>query len=183
MLHLYPDPELFGENLDELPEVHPSVRDVVEYGLGAVSLEFHVADFHLKPQFCGYLPGAYHSLLLAGYGYLPVLYVEGSGLAVYLPEFGRRGIHALAGHLAHHDRPLEGYDSEVVAVLGLDYHHIPGAYALLGVIAVEALPGVLEADFIYVRELVLVHTFQPVCVHELAAARPVGAGQFVVYVA
>ena len=82
LLHFYAYMEFFRKDLDELAEVHAAIGDVVEYGFGPVALELDVTYLHFQAQFGGYLAGAYHNLVLPGYGFLPFLYVEELGLAV-----------------------------------------------------------------------------------------------------
>ena len=165
--------EFLGEVLDQLPEVHAFVGDVVEDGLGAVALEFHVADFHLEAQAGCQLAGPDHGLVLAGDGFLPALDVEDLGLAVDAAELVGVGVDAVAGQLLEHDGTFEGHDAHVVA--GRRFHD--DQVALLddlarGVAEID-LAGVLEADFVEVVVAFLADAFHPVVAAELAAARVV----------
>ncbi len=55
LLHLDAYMEGIGKHLDELAEIDTLVSDIVEDGLVAVALIFHVADLHLQSQVLGYL--------------------------------------------------------------------------------------------------------------------------------
>ena len=174
--------EFFRKDLDELAEVHAAIGDVVEYGLGPVALELDVTYLHFQAQFGGYLAGAYHNLVLPGYGFLPFLYVEELGLAVDAAYVRTVGLHPLAFHLVAHSRSFEGDYAQVVAGGRLHYHHIPGLYGLAGVVPVYPFAGVLEAHLEEVLVLLLGHTLEPVIDLELAAALTVGADGFALLV-
>ena len=129
----------------------------------------------LKTHLGGDAPGLDHGILLPGYGFLPLYDIVLAGLAIDLLELGSLGIDALAAHLARHYRTLESHDAEVVAVGGLDYHHVPYLDVLSGGIGIDALARILETDL----EKTVIHflgdALQPVIVLELAASLTVGA--------
>ena len=130
LLHLNPDAELLCKHLDQLTEVHTAVGDIIEDRLGAVSLELHITDLHLKSELGSDLTRTDHGLMLAGYRLLPSFYVEKLGLAIYPLELECLGIYPLALHLTADDRALESHDAEVMAVGSLHDHKIAGLHAL-----------------------------------------------------
>ncbi len=171
LLHLYPDVELFRKVLDELAEVHAFVCNVVEDGLGAVSLELHVADLHLEAEAGRQLARAYHCAVFARYGLLPVLHIQSLGLAVDFLELVGLGIDAAPCHLAQHHGAAEGHYAQVVAVGRLHNHQVARLELLPGIVAENHLAGVLEADFVVFPVFFGVQIVQIVKVGELAAAR------------
>ena len=162
--------EFLGEVLDQLPEVHALVGDVVEDGFRPVALEFHVADLHVETEAGRQLAGADHGLVLAGDGFLPALDVEDLGLAVDPAEFVSVGVDAVAGQLLEHDRSFERHDAQVVPVLGFHDHEVSLLDDLSGSVPEEDLAGILEPDFEEVAVAVLADAFHPVVAAELAAA-------------
>ena len=68
--------------LDELAEVHALVGNIVEDGLVAVALVFHVADFHLQSQSLGYLPAFNHGGVLPTLGLAVFVHVDFLGNAI-----------------------------------------------------------------------------------------------------
>lgn len=60
-----------GEDFDQLSEIDPFVSDIVEDGLGTVTLELHVTYLHVQLHVGSDLAGPYHGTVLAGYGFLP----------------------------------------------------------------------------------------------------------------
>ena len=47
--------ERFGQNFDELAEVHTLISNIVEDGFVTITLIFHVANLHLEIQILGNL--------------------------------------------------------------------------------------------------------------------------------
>ena len=129
LLHLDADTELLREHLDKLAEVHAAVGNVVEDGLGAVALKFHVTNFHFQPHFRGDTAGLDHGVLLAGDGFHPLLHVGLLGLAVDLAKFVS-SLDAFASHLAGHKRAFESDDAKVAAGGGLHYDHVANLHVL-----------------------------------------------------
>ena len=162
LLHLDPYPEFFGVDLDELAEIHPAVRYVIENGLCPVSLELHVTYLHVQVQLLGNLAGTDHRLLLPGYGLLPLVYVKRLGFAVDPPELRRIRIKAAALYLLDHHRAFERDDSEVVAALGFNDDQIAHPNALPRLISVDSLAGVLETDLKEVGIFALLNASEPV---------------------
>ena len=130
LLHLYPDAEFLSENLDKLTEIHTTVRYVIENGLGAVPLEFHVADFHIQTEFHSYLTGTDHRFLLTRNSLLPFFDVEGLCLPVDFLEFRIFRVNAPALHLLADYRTLECNDTQVVTALRLNDDQIAHLDAL-----------------------------------------------------
>ena len=87
LFHLDAYAESFGQYLDELPEVHASVRDIVENGFVPVALVFHIADFHLQSQFLGNLARTYHGVVLTAFGLFVLFHVHRFGFAVHPFDF------------------------------------------------------------------------------------------------
>ena len=102
--------------------------------------------------------------------FLPLLYIEKLCLAVDLLEFICFRIHSLAFHLAAHNRSFESHDTQVVAVGGLDNHHVSHLDALSGRIPVDTFSGILEAHLEIILVLFLVYPREPVIDLKLAAA-------------
>ena len=170
LLHLHADVELFGKILDELTEVHAAIGNVIEDGLGAVALEFHVADFHFQAQVIGQYAGSDHGFLFPGYGFLPTLYVVWTRFAVDFPDFRRLRVHALALHLPAHDGTFQRHDSQIMPRGGLHHHQVPGFDALAGCIHIESLPGILETHLKVGIELLLRDALEVIVNLKLAAA-------------
>ena len=166
--------ELLGEILDELAEIHPAVRDIVEDGLGAVPLEFHVANFHLEPQAGGNLAGADHRLFLPGNGLLPFFDIELLGFAVNAADLGRLGIDSLALHLSHHGGPFQRDNAEVVAAGCLDDHEVARLDALPRSVGVDTFAGILETDFVVLGILLLRDALVSIVYLQLAATLAIG---------
>ena len=103
--------EFLSEILDKLTEVHTAIGNVIEDGLGAVSLKLHIPYLHLQTKVCGKHAGADHCLLLAGNCLLPALDVKGARFTVYFLELLLRRVYALALHLAGNHGALKGNDS------------------------------------------------------------------------
>lgn len=74
--------ERVGQHFDELPEVNTTVSDVVENRLTAVSLIFHIANFHFQSEILGNLARAYLGLLFACLGFGVLLHINIARLAV-----------------------------------------------------------------------------------------------------
>ena len=83
LLHLNPYVECVGKYLDELSEIHTLVSDIVEYGLVAVALIFHVTDFHLKSKVFSYLSALNHCAMLTSFGFIILVHVCWTGYTVY----------------------------------------------------------------------------------------------------
>ena len=182
LFHFDTDTEFLGEHLDELSEVDTSIRDIIENCLGAVALELHITDFHVKTKFHGNLAGANHRFLLARDGFLPFFNIQRLRLPVDFLEFRICRVNAFAFHLPSDYRAFQGHDSQVVAALCFDDHKVAHLDALSGGIGIDAFTGILEPDFEQVGVLPLGNAFQPVIVFELAAAAPVRAVQLIVFV-
>ena len=60
--------EGFGQHFDELSEVHSFVCNIVEDGLVAVTLVFHIADFHVQAQSFGNLTALDHGVVFPAFG-------------------------------------------------------------------------------------------------------------------
>ena len=103
LLHLDSHLESLGKHLDELAEVDTLVGYVVEDGLVAVTLVFHIADFHVELEVGGDFAGAYHGVVLAGAGLLVTLEVRSLRLAEHTAGLGV-GLHSSLAHLQAHKR-------------------------------------------------------------------------------
>ena len=76
-----------GQHLDEFAEVDTCVGDVIEDGLVAISLIFHISDFHVELQFFGNLSRPNHGVFLQGFRLLIFVEVHLSRLAVDALDF------------------------------------------------------------------------------------------------
>ena len=143
---------------------------IVEDGLAAVALEFHVTYLHLETHLGGDAAGLDHGVLLAGYSLLPALDIALAGLAVNLLEFIGLGIDAFAFELPSYDRPLEGDYAEVVTCNGFHDDHVAYLHVLPRGVAVETLAGILEAHLEDIPETLVRNAVKVIVVLELAAA-------------
>lgn len=71
------------QNLYELPEIDSSVCNVVEYGLSAVTLVFHIANLHLQSEILCNLPGTYHRIVFPRFGLFVLLQIYFTCFSVY----------------------------------------------------------------------------------------------------
>ena len=145
LLHLYLYAKLLGEDLYQLAEIHAAVGYVIENSLSTVALEFHVADFHIKPHSRSYAACLYHSSLLASSGSHPFLDVGWASLSIYLLEFVRCRIYAAPLHLLDHQWTFERHEAQIVARCRLDHHLVALTHALTRLVLVIAFAGILKA--------------------------------------
>ena len=75
LFHLNADAEYLCQHLDELAEIDALVGNVVEDGLVAVALIFHVAYLHVQSEVLGNLARLDHGVVLAGFGFLVLQHV------------------------------------------------------------------------------------------------------------
>ena len=87
LFHLYAYMKRLGKHLDELTEVHTSVGNVIEDGLVAVALIFHISYLHFQSQVLGYLSTAYHGIVFQSLGLLVFFHVGRACLSVDAPYF------------------------------------------------------------------------------------------------
>ena len=67
---------------DQLAEVHTTVGDIIEDGLIAVTLVFHVADLHVQSETFGNLPALDHRTMLTGLRLMELIHIHRTGDAV-----------------------------------------------------------------------------------------------------
>ena len=87
LFHLYAYMKCLGKHLDELTEVHTSIGNVIEDGLVAVALIFHISYLHFQSQVLGYLSTAYHGIVFQSLGLLVFFHVGRACLSVDAPYF------------------------------------------------------------------------------------------------
>ena len=75
--------ECVCQNLDELSEVHAFVGYVVENGLIAVTLIFHIAYFHVQAKFIGNLSTLNHGVVLACLCLIILIHIHVASKAIY----------------------------------------------------------------------------------------------------
>ena len=142
------------QHLDELAEVYALVGDVVEYGLVAVALIFHVTYLHLEPQVFGYLSALYHGAVLAALCLAILVHVDGLGDAVDAAYVVCRLQVGLL-QLQLYQSAGEGHHSDVVAGVCLYRHGVALLQFQVVHVVVVALAGVLELYFHQVGLLVV----------------------------
>ncbi len=69
LLHLDTHLECFGQHLYELAEIDTLVGNIVEYGLVAVTLILHVADFHVELKARRDFTGTDHGVVFQRFGF------------------------------------------------------------------------------------------------------------------
>ena len=148
LLHLDPDAEFLGKYLDQLAEIHSFVSYVVEDSLASVALKLHVAYLHVQPEFGSNLPCPYHRTTLPGYGLLPFLQIQRTGLPVYLLEFLGIHVEMSSDHLPADYRAAQGNDAHIVSCCGFYHDQISGLQQLVRRILIESFSGVLEANLV-----------------------------------
>ena len=166
MLHLDADFEHIGQHLDELAEINSLVGDIIEDGLVAVALVFHITDFHFQTEVHGYLPRTNHGVGLTRLGLLESLKVGGLCLAEHAQDFGV-GAQVGPAHLQLDELAGHGHLSDVVARVGFHGHHVAHVQVELGRVAVEPAARVLE---VHLDDVEVVHVAGNV-------VEPVGAAQ------
>ncbi len=168
LLHLDAHVEGCRQVLDQLSEVHASVRDVVEDGLLSVALELHVANLHLQSQILGYLSALYHRLVLASLGLRVFLQVHLAGQAVDAPWLLAL-LERRLPHLQPHESSRQRDDAYVVSRRGLHGHYVALVYVQVVGVAVVSLSCVLELHLHEVACLFVVREVGHVVVHVVLA--------------
>ena len=83
LLHLNPDMESSRKVFDELSEVNAFISNIIEDCLVAITLIFHVTNFHLQPQSLCNLPAFNHGLVLSCLCLMVFIHVGLFGNPVY----------------------------------------------------------------------------------------------------
>ena len=141
----------------------------------------NVAYLHVQPEFGSNLPCPYHRTTLPGYGLLPFLQIQRTGLPVYLLELLGIHVEMSSDHLPADYRAAQGDDAHIVSCCGFYHYQISGLQQLVRRVLIETLSGILETYFVYVVELRVGDALQPVEVGQLAAAPAVIADKFPVF--
>ena len=165
--------ELLGKIFDQLTEVHSTIGNVVEDGLGAVALELNIANLHFQAKVVCQHSGTDHGFLLTGNGILPALDVKGTRLAVNLLELLLLRIHAFALHLSANNGTFQSNNAQVMTIGSFHNHQVTGFYALAGGIHVNPFSGILEANLEVIVKLLLGYALESVVHLKLTAALPV----------
>ena len=168
LLHLYAHMESGRKVFDELSEVYPFVGYIIEDGLVAVALILHVAYLHLQAQALGYLPRAYHGVVLTGLGLLIFGHVHILGLAVdALNVVGALQISLF--QLQLHQLSRQRNHADVVPRTSLHGHDVAFLQVQMVHVMIVALAGILELHLNQVgRFAVSRHVGQPVVCVELS---------------
>ena len=146
LLHLDPDFECIGKNLDELTEVDAFVGDIIEYRFVAIALIFHVADLHVEFQIFGNLACADHRVVLFGSGFLESVEIGRFGFTEHAFNLGV-AFHAGFAHLSGYEFPGQGDLTDIVAWRGFNSDNVADREWQMERVAVESFPGVLELYF------------------------------------
>ena len=138
--------ECFGQYLNEFPEVHTGVGNVVKDSLVAVTLIFYVADFHVQTQLIGDLSGAYHRVVFPRFRFFVLFEVNGLGDAIDAAYF-RVAFQVGLPHLQGNEASGEGDDANVVSRAGFDSNDISFFQGEVVVVVVISFARILELDF------------------------------------
>ena len=146
LAHLNLHTESLRQHLDKLSEIHTLIGNVVENGLVAVSLIFHIANLHVQMQVLGNLAGLQHGFMFAGLGLLKFFQIAIAGNAVYLLRLRAERVYLVFLHLQQHQLSHQRHRSDVVSWSGLHCHQVAlGQFQSIGVAEI-ALAGILESD-------------------------------------
>ena len=74
--------ESICQYLNQLTEVYTLVGNIIENSLVAVSLIFHITDFHVEIQVECNLSGAYHGAMFASFGFIIFVHIYLFGFTV-----------------------------------------------------------------------------------------------------
>ena len=118
LFHLDAHVERVSQHLDELSEVHSFVGDIVEDGLVAVALIFHVTNLHLQFQvFCN-LAALNHGAVFAAFGFEILVHIHLFRMAIdAFDVVWRLDVHLF--QLQFHKSARECHHSDVVSGAGL----------------------------------------------------------------
>ena len=172
LLHFDAHMEGSGEVFDELSEVYTFVGDVVEDGLIAVALIFHVTNLHLQAKAPGYLSALDHRVVLAGLRLTEFLHVYRLGDAIdTLDVVGRPKVYPL--QLQLHEAARQRDRTDVMPRAGLNGHHVAFRETEFIDVMIISLARVLK---LYLHEVgafgVSGHVGQPVICVELPVLPP-----------
>ena len=171
LLHLDPDAELLGENLDQLAEIDPFVGNVIENSLDLIALVFDVADLHIQVQAGRDLARTDHRFVLETDRLLPLFDVVRFRLAVNFLEFAVLRIEPHALHLPGHHVAGQRHDPDVVSGRGLDGHDVAAFERQAVDIPVITLPRILKAHLENIVRKNFWHALEPVVGMQLKTAR------------
>ena len=153
---------------NQLAEVHALVGDIIEDGLLAVALIFHVANLHLQTQVLGNLTTLNHRLVLASLGLVIFVHVHLAGQAIH-------ALNLLAAlqvgllHLQGHQSSCQCHHADVVTRAGLHGHDVAFLQWQVVHVVIVAFAGVLKLHLHQVGRLsVARHVGQPVVGVQLA---------------
>ena len=155
LFHLNAHAEGFCQHFDELAEIHAAFGNIIEDGLSAVALIFHVADLHFQSQVFGILAGLYHRFVFTTFCGLVFFEVGFRGDAVEAFDL----VFTLQPSLEHLDlgqSACQRDDADVVSGRGLHGNAVTLFDFQVIDVVVVSLAGVLELDFHQIRYLLVV---------------------------
>ena len=157
----------FCQHLDKFSEVHTLIGDIVENGLVAVALVFHVADLHLQSQVLGDLPALNHRAVLTALGLLIFIHIHWFGDAVYASDLVSRFQVGFL-QLQLHQPSRQCHHADVVTGIRLHGHDVAFLQIQIVHIVVVTLAGILELHLYQVCRLSIArHVGQPIIGVEL----------------
>ena len=74
--------ESVGKHFNQLAKVYAFIGNVVEDRFVAVSLIFHISDFHVEVEVKSYLTGTNHRTVFARFRFIILLHIHLLGFAV-----------------------------------------------------------------------------------------------------
>ena len=164
-----------GKHLDELAEVHTLVCDIVEDGLVAVALIFHVTNLHLQSEVLGYLTTLNHRGVFAVLSLVILVHVHRLGDAIdALDVVSRLEVGLL--HLQLYESACERNHSDIVARTCLHSYDVALTEVQVVDVMIISLARILELHLHEVRVLLITrHIIQIVVGIELLVLPAAGA--------
>ena len=146
MFHFNTDTESFGKYLNQLAEVHTFVSNVVEDGLIAVALIFHITDFHIQVQVQCDLAGTDHGRMFLCFRFVEFLHIHRFCFPVDSLYFN---ISLEVGllHLQRDESSRQGYDADVMSRSSFYGNDVSLFQFDLVAVAVIAFSGVFKLHF------------------------------------
>ena len=115
LFHFDSNPECLSKDFYQLAKVNPLVGNVVEDGLVAIALIFHIAYFHVKMQTFGNLPRFDHGFLLFGFGFLILFHVRFTHFTIHPSDFKFIEIDVVFFHLQGNQLTHQRYLTDIMS--------------------------------------------------------------------
>ena len=150
------------QHLDQLSEIHTLVGNIIEYGLVAVALIFHITDFHLQIKVLGYLTTLDHGVMLSRFGLIILVHIHGFGNTVNAFDVVSRLEVGLLD-LQFHQSSRERHHTDVMSGIGFHGNDVAFFQFQSVHVMVIALTGVFKLHLHQVSALCIArHISQPV---------------------